>query len=119
MFVWGSNDYYAPTFKNPLRYLTEPGRRAASHSGQLPWEDLGRAFTERGLARPHPRRAPTIEIRGIRLGFRGTDDAHLGRDHYARSPARSTAPTVDVAIGVTHAPVPPGARRDDRTTATT
>ena len=21
MYVWGANDYYAPKFKNPLRYL--------------------------------------------------------------------------------------------------
>ena len=34
VFVWGSNDYYAPTFKNPLRYLTERGEAAATRSAQ-------------------------------------------------------------------------------------
>ena len=26
VYVWGSNDYYAPTFKNPLGYLVHPTR---------------------------------------------------------------------------------------------
>ena len=24
-----------------------------------------------------------VEVEGVRIGFRGTDDAHLQRDHYA------------------------------------
>ena len=32
VYVWGSNDYYAPTFKNPLRYLIEPSRKGSGAS---------------------------------------------------------------------------------------
>src|SRR3712207_4436010 len=48
VFVWGSNDYYAPTFKNPLRYLTDKSRIRHPTQHKLPWEDLGRAFTDHG-----------------------------------------------------------------------
>ena len=48
VFVWGSNDYFVPTFKNPLRYLTERGRTARPGKRKLPWQDLGRAFTDAG-----------------------------------------------------------------------
>src|SRR5919107_1221210 len=41
VFVWGSNDYFAPTFKNPLRYLIGKGRRTPPRQHKLPWEDLG------------------------------------------------------------------------------
>ena len=83
VFVWGSNDYYAPTFKNPLRYLTERGRHGAKPGkDKLPWEDLGRAFSDRGWVDLTHERA-VLEVRGIRFGFRGTDDAHLGLDHYS------------------------------------
>ena len=54
VFVWGSNDYYAPTFKNPLTYLTRPSRMGRAHPVELPWRDLGAAFERRRLGRSHP-----------------------------------------------------------------
>ena len=45
VFVWGSNDYYAPTFKNPVRYVLEPSRVGSARLEELPWRELGRAFT--------------------------------------------------------------------------
>ena len=89
VFVWGSNDYFAPTFKNPLRYLTAAGRITRPKQHKLPWEDLGRAFTERGWVDLTHERA-LLEVCGVRLGFRGTDDAHLGHDHYSEVAGRST-----------------------------
>ena len=104
VYVWGSNDYYAPTFKNPFRYLTERGRSPRSHpERELPWVDLGETFSRRGWV-DLTHTSTTIEIEGVRLGFRGTDDAHLGRDHYAEVAGPVDRTEVDVAIGVTHAP---------------
>ena len=103
VYVWGSNDYYAPTLKNPLRYFTERGRTPQPGPRQLPWQDLGRAFTERGWVDLTNTRA-TLEVRGVRFGFRGTDDAHLGRDHYSSVAGPIDRSAVDVAVGVTHAP---------------
>ena len=103
VFVWGSNDYFAPTVKNPLRYLIERGEMPEPKRQELPWADLGQAFSERGWIDLTHKRA-MIEIRGVRFGFRGTDDAHLGRDHYAAVAGPIDRSTVDVAVGVTHAP---------------
>ena len=45
-----------------------------------------------------------MEVNGIRLGFRGTDDAHLRRDQYVLVAGSVDRTEIDVAIGVTHAP---------------
>lgn len=104
LFVWGSNDYYAPTFKNPLTYLTRPSRMGSAHPLELPWRDLGAAFEGAGWVDLTHRRL-TLEINGTRLGFRGVDDAHLGRDEYARVAGPVDHDTEgDVVLGVTHAP---------------
>ena len=103
VYVWGSNDYYAPTFKNPVTYLTRPGRRGTPHPVTLPWQELGDAFKAAGwLDLTHTR--TVVEVEGVRLGFRGTDDAHLGQDRYAEVAGPVDRTEVDVAVGVTHAP---------------
>ena len=104
VYVWGSNDYYGPVFKNPLRYLTQRGKPPNQHpERELPWVDLGEGFSRRGWT-DLTHTTTTIEIEGVRLGFRGTDDAHLERDHYAEVAGPVDRSDVDVAIGVTHAP---------------
>jgi uncharacterized protein len=103
VYVWGSNDYYAPTFKNPLRYLEGPSRRERRSPRTLPWQDLGRGFKEAGWIDLTHTRA-SLEIKGVRLGFRGTDDPHLSQDHYAEVAGPINREEIDVAIGVTHAP---------------
>jgi predicted MPP superfamily phosphohydrolase len=104
LFVWGSNDYFAPTFKNPVTYLTRPGRKGREHPHELPWRELGAAFTDAGWVDLTHRRL-TMEINGTRLGFRGVDDAHLGRDRYALlAGAVDHEAEGDVVIGITHAP---------------
>jgi uncharacterized protein len=100
-FVYGSNDYYAPTMKNPARYLL-PDRGARVHGAELPWADLGRALGDAGWHDlTHVR--TELSIAGHRVELRGTDDAHLRRDRY-ESVAGPRGAGVDIAIGVTHAP---------------
>jgi predicted MPP superfamily phosphohydrolase len=103
VYVWGSNDYYAPTFKNPLRYFEGPSKRDRRSPRTLPWQDLGRGFKEAGWIDLTHTRA-SLEIKGVRIGFRGTDDPHLNQDHYAEVAGSVDREEVDVAIGVTHAP---------------
>jgi uncharacterized protein len=105
VYVWGSNDYSAPVVKNPLRYLTQRGKPPLppAPERELPWVDLGEAFSRRGWT-DLTHTTTTIEVQGVRIGFRGTDDAHLGRDHYAEVAGPVDRDQVDVAIGVTHAP---------------
>ncbi len=97
----GSNDYYAPVWRNPMRYLMpDSGRRF--HEWPLPWEDLRDGFTAAGwLDLDNARGRAKVDGRDVELV--GTDDAHLGRDRYAlvAGPADSSA---DVTLAVTHAP---------------
>lgn len=100
LFVFGSNDYFAPTLKNPAKYLTDQDHRA--HGKPLPWQDLRAAFTERGwLDLTHTRRE--VEVSGLTIAAAGVDDAHLGRDRYA-TVAGPADPTANLRLGVTHAP---------------
>ena len=100
LFVFGSNDYYAPRFKNPLNYLKKDhGKRV--HGDELPWQELAGGLEKRGWKNLNQSRA-MVEINGVRIEARGTDDAHLNRDKY--SLVAGPAGECDIAIGVTHAP---------------
>jgi uncharacterized protein len=101
VFVFGSNDYYAPILKNPLRYF-RPKRKEKRFGDQLPWQDLRDAFVDRGWVDLTNRHGELV-VRGQRLAFVGVDDPHLKFDDLSavESPADDTA---DIAIGVTHAP---------------
>ncbi len=100
VFVFGSNDYFAPTLKNPAKYLTDSNHR--SHGRPLPWQDLRAAFSERGwLDLTHNRRE--FEVAGLTVAAAGVDDAHLGRDRYD-TVAGAPSPVANLSLGVTHAP---------------
>ena len=101
-FVFGSNDYYAPSFKNPLRYLGVPALATAPEKVDLPWQDLRAAMAERGWVDLNNRTA-RIEVAGRVLDLRGTDDAHLDQDRYPDI-AGEVSSDADLTIGVTHAP---------------
>jgi predicted MPP superfamily phosphohydrolase len=115
VYVNGSNDYHAPSAKNPLAYFAGPSRRRAdparldtprleSFFRSLGWESLNNAAT-------------TIEVAGSPLEFFGVDDPHIGRDRLDSLPgilddlreeseyAEGHRPEREIiSIGVTHAP---------------
>jgi predicted MPP superfamily phosphohydrolase len=101
VFVMGSNDYFAPSFKNPARYLTRAHERS-SQSIPLPTADLADAFTRAGWADLTNARA-ILSIGGQSLEFVGVDDAHLNYDRYA-AVAGPSDPSAALTVGVTHAP---------------
>ncbi|HEX3787557.1 MAG TPA: metallophosphoesterase [Pseudonocardiaceae bacterium] len=102
VFVFGSNDYYAPRPKNPVRYLTKSKKRV--HGIPLPWRDLRAALIERGwLDLTHVRRGFTVA--GQTVVAAGVDDAHLRRDRYHEVAGRP-APNAALRLGVTHSPEP-------------
>src|SRR4051794_25093873 len=102
-FVPGSNDWFAPTLKNPARYLLpDTGRR--TYGEPLPWGELRNAFVARGWLDLTHRRT-TVELRGLTVELGGVSDAHLKADHYDRI-AGPVAAGVDVAIGLSHSPEP-------------
>ena len=102
VFVFGSNDYYAPGFRNPIGYLLPDNGQRATHTPLLPWWELRDAFTESGWLDLTNRRE-SMSVGGSRLAFTGVDDAHLSLDDLlaVRGPAD---PGADARLAVTHAP---------------
>ena len=104
LFVFGSNDYYAPKPKNPARYLMPRGRKKRIHGDHLPWRDLRAAFIERGwLDLTHARRG--IEVAGQTLFVAGVDDPHLHRDRYGEIAGRADSGAA-LRLGLSHSPEP-------------
>ena len=101
VFVMGSNDYFSPTPRNPIRYLVPDGRRYTDSSA-LPWQYLIDRLTDVGWTELTNRRAE-LTVKGVRLTFAGVDDPHLGYDDLdaVAGPADQDA---DLRIGVSHAP---------------
>jgi predicted MPP superfamily phosphohydrolase len=103
VFVFGSNDYWKPHFKNPVNYLLPAQKqRHKPHGPDLPYEEMRRAFTDAGWADLNNAKT-SLKVNGLRLDFAGTDDPHIRRDRYAEI-AGEADPTADLSIGVTHAP---------------
>ncbi len=101
VFVFGSNDYYAPRPKNPVRYLTKSRKRV--HGIPLPWQDLRAAMIERGWHNlTHVRNSLIID--GQQIVIAGVDDPHLRRDRYAEIAGRPAPATL--RLGLTHSPEP-------------
>ena len=99
LYVFGSNDYYAPKFKNPLSYLKkDSGERNLGE--KLPIEEFDRQLQSRGWINLNNKRS-SISINGITIDIRGTDDAHLELDEYEKVAGRKSG---DFSIGVIHAP---------------
>jgi len=100
LFIFGSNDYFEPVLKNPLKYLL-PNHGKRVHGPELPWRELDAGLQARGWKNLNTSRT-TLTIKKTVIEARGTDDAHLEFDDYslvAGEPGKC-----DVAIGVTHAP---------------
>jgi len=103
VFVFGSNDYTMPAFKNPAAYLVAPSNlKRQPEVRPLPTERLREAMSDRGWVDLNHHRAE-LEVAGRRIAFRGTDDAHLGRDDYSLV-AGPAVDGVDLNVAVTHAP---------------
>jgi uncharacterized protein len=99
LYVFGSNDYYAPKFKNPLSYLKkDTGERNLGE--KLPIGEFDRELQNRGWINLNNKRS-SIAINGLTIDIRGTDDAHLELDDYERVSGKKNG---EISIGVTHAP---------------
>jgi predicted MPP superfamily phosphohydrolase len=107
VFVWGSNDYFAPAPKNPLGYLVEASRPVPvprrldrdalrDHLLGLGWADLDNAGAR-------------LVVKGVPLDLVGVDDPHR---HFDRLEVvgpelerlRGTGPSAALTVGVAHAP---------------
>ncbi len=102
VFVLGSNDYWGPVMKNPLRYFQRNGGRKRLQGPQLPWRMLRDAFSEAGWQDLTNRRGEAT-VAGVRIAFTGVDDPHLGYDDLL-AVSGPADPTADVRLGISHAP---------------
>ena len=101
-FVLGSNDYYAPTPKNPFKYFFPGHKRIVGKPN--PWRELVAGMTDRGWIDLTNRRT-TITIRGRTVALAGVDDPHLGNDDRT-VPRRPADPDADLRVALVHAPEP-------------
>lgn len=104
-FVPGSNDYYTPKFRNPLRYLAGPSRPHV-RPATLPTGELFSAFEEAGWANL-TNAAAAAETAGVRVAFSGVDDPHLDLDEFSGWPHRDagSAEAAQLRLGVAHSPM--------------
>ncbi len=102
VFVFGSNDYFAPTLRNPLWYLLPDDGSRNVTSPKLPWQDLRDAFERRGWT-DLTNTSARLGVGDTTFAFVGVDDPHLGYDDLEA--VAGPAPTdADVRLGVSHAP---------------
>lgn len=104
LFVFGSNDYFGPTPKNPAMYLRKRGNRKWVKGAKLPWRDLRAAMLERGWQDATHQRL-IVDVGGQPIAVAGVDDPHIRRDHYDRVAGAVAAP-VALRLGLTHSPEP-------------
>ncbi len=108
VYVNGSNDYWGPSFKNPLRYFMGPSKHAHAaerldtdalehYLDSLGWKSLNNA-------------AATTEVQGTIIDFFGVNDPHRGYDRLDRIPGALDELREDddrgprLLVGVAHAP---------------
>ncbi len=101
VFVFGSNDYFAPRPKNPARYLAR--RRRLVRGRPLPWRDLRAAMLEHGWADLTHARV-SVGVAGCTIAAAGVDDPHLRLDRYDMIAGRLEA--ADLRLGLAHSPEP-------------
>ncbi len=102
MFVFGTNDSWAPKPANPLTYLT--GAKRTPSYVDLPWKGMRAAFIERGW-RDATHQRLEFQVGPVRLAAAGVDDPHHELDDYDRI-AGPPNPDADLSLGLLHAPYP-------------
>ena len=102
LFVFGTNDYFAPKMFNPLVYLT--GKKRKASTVPLPWKGMRAAFVEHGwVDLTHNRHE--FKVGPLRLAAAGVDDPHHNLDDYEQVAGRPH-PDADLSIAVLHTPEP-------------
>jgi predicted MPP superfamily phosphohydrolase len=102
VFVFGSNDYFAPRARNPLWYLFPDDGKRNTRTPKLPWRELRAAFDARGWV-DLTNTSARLEVGGTSFAFVGVDDPHLTYDDL--DAVAGPAPVdVDLRVGVAHAP---------------
>ncbi|WP_082581189.1 metallophosphoesterase [Leifsonia sp. Root227] len=123
VFAHGSNDYFGPQLKNPLKYFVGPSTKKPSTAPRLDNAALTAYFRSLGWLDLN-NAAGAVDVRGTHLEFFGVNDPHIHFDRVEAIPGAldelrendpyaedalwpQDAPRADrptVTIGVTHSP---------------
>jgi len=101
-FVFGSNDYRGPVWKNPFRYFQS--ERKYVQGVELPYEDLREVLVGAGWADLDNART-TMKAGGRLVELVGVDDPHIWRDDY-EAVAGAVSAEANVSVALTHSPEP-------------
>ena len=97
--VLGSNDYFAPRFRNPLTYFLGPSSRRHRSAPRNPWRELVAGLEARGWTVLANRRGQLGDVE-----LAGLDDPHIRRDDpRVLVPADGDAGS-RLRLGVVHSP---------------
>jgi len=102
VFVFGSNDFYEPTLKNPLRYFHRHVPAVPRREATMPTAALKALLESYGWTDIEERRHG-YDLLGTRVEVRGCGDAHIDAARYDEV-AGPADPAAELALGVTHAP---------------
>jgi predicted MPP superfamily phosphohydrolase len=97
--VLGSNDYWAPRFRNPLGYFLGPSSRLSRSSGRNPWRELVDGLEDQGWT--------VLSNRRGRLGdveLAGMDDPHIRHDDPGVAVPPNGEVPASLRLGVVHSP---------------
>ena len=102
LFVFGTNDYWAPQPVNPFKYLL--GKKREPSYVDLPWRGMRAAFLEHGWHDANQARHE-FKVGNVRLAAAGVDDPHHDLDDYSEiaGPPNEDA---DLSLALLHAPEP-------------
>jgi len=101
-FVFGSNDYFGPRFKNPFGYFNRD--REYVQGRELPTEALRALLVDAGWADLNNGRT-VLKAGGRTVELVGVDDPHVHRDQY-ETVAGPVSVAADLHLGVVHTPEP-------------
>ena len=112
VFVHGSNDYYGPILKNPLKYLIAPSR-LSTRVPDVDTEALTAGLESLGAINLN-NSAARLELRGSRVELLGLNDPHIRYDDASAMRAELGAlyaedgvdgpETLPLRLGLVHAP---------------
>ncbi|MFF0367989.1 metallophosphoesterase [Micromonospora sp. NPDC005087] len=101
-FVFGSNDYTGPVWKNPFTYFLPD--REYTEGVDLPYEELRQVFTGAGWLDLNNART-MLKAGGRQIDLVGVDDPHIERDDYGAVDGRVSS-SADLSIALAHSPEP-------------
>lgn len=101
-FVFGSNDYAGPVWRNPFSYFRRG--QAYVQGEDLPYEDLRALLASGGWVDLNNARS-LVKAGGRMIELVGVDDPHVERDDYP-AVAGPASPEADLHLGVSHSPEP-------------